>query len=119
MNDSLHCALSASGALKFAQEKNFDICRPEELISQYAIRISRSSFQEYADYHYQGRPVQEDDKEFEYYARSEFGEIPQTHDTVSAVALDIHGHLACATSTGTCQIALFITCRRGLCIHHV
>jgi hypothetical protein len=117
MNDSPHCALSACGALKFAEDKNFPICHPEELISEYAIKIGRSSFHEYANYHYQGTPVQEDedyqyedqqfedqqfeDQPFVDYALENFGEIPQTHDTVSAVALDIHGHLACATSTGT------------------
>ena len=37
MTDSKHCALSASGALQFAEEKGFPTCDPEELKSPYAV----------------------------------------------------------------------------------
>ena len=104
MSESEHCALSGEGALKFARDKNFPTVKPEELISSYAVNIGRSSYQEYVDYHYRGKPVQahetEFDKEYKQYVKENFGEIPPTYDTVSAVAMDSKGNLACAMSTG-------------------
>ena len=105
MCESQHCALSGRGALKFARDKNFPTVDPEELISPYAVNIGRSSYQEYTDYHYRGKPVQdhqtEFDEEYKQYVTRNFGEIPPTYDTVSAVAMDSNGNFACAMSTGT------------------
>jgi isoaspartyl peptidase/L-asparaginase-like protein (Ntn-hydrolase superfamily) len=100
MYESPHCALSADGALKFAQLKQFDdICEPEELISQHAMERVKISYEDYLDYvkrHYEGIPIGERKHQ-------------QTYDTVSAVAMDANGNLACATSTGTCRVCFLIS----------
>lgn len=75
MYESSYCALSGDGALEFAREKNFPICKPEELI------------------HTPGPTTD-----------------PNASDTVAAVAIDANGHLACATSTGTCRVAFVNIC---------
>ena len=85
MRESPHCALTGDGALKFATDNNLPICDPDELISQQArekVSVSYEDYLKYVSYYYEGKPVQE------------------TQDTVAAVALDVNGHLACATSTG-------------------
>ena len=93
MYESPHCALSAGGALKFAELKNFDdICEPGELISQHAkkrVEISHEYYLDYVKHHYGGQPIEERNKQGTY-----------GFDTVSAVAMDSYGNLACATSTG-------------------
>ena len=98
MYESPHCALSADGALKFAQLKQFDdICEPEELISQKARERVKISYKDYLDYvkHHYGRiPIEAE------------GRNQQTYDTVSAVAMDDNGNLACPTSTGTCRVCI-------------
>ena len=109
MTDSSHCALSASGAQKFAEQKGFSTCNPEDLITPYAVKIGHSGYKEYVRHHYLGAPLQEQeqeqqrigDSEFERYALQNFAGVPLTPDTVSAVAMDTSGHFACALSTGT------------------
>ncbi len=89
MYDSPHCALSGDGALKFAMDNNFPICEPDELISQQARQRPQVSYKDtpkYVDYMLLDIPVEETLDDF--------------MDTVSAVALDVNGHFACATSTG-------------------
>jgi isoaspartyl peptidase/L-asparaginase-like protein (Ntn-hydrolase superfamily) len=93
MYDSPHCALSADGALQFAQSQNFPTCCPEELISPHALQIDDTRSQEYVSYHHKGKPVEASTKD--------------TYDTVSAVAMDVNGNLACATSTGRRRVELF------------
>ena len=92
MDQSPHCALSGDGALKFAQSQNLDgICNPDELKSDNCpnqiLNVTHPQYGEYTDLLYKGRPVIE-------------SEDQQLHDTVSAVAIDANGHLACANSTG-------------------
>ena len=85
MYDSPHCALSGDGALEFAQSKGFQICEPKDLISKVArekVTVSYENYLDYVAYYYEGKPGKE------------------TQDTVSAVAMDANGHLACAMSTG-------------------
>ena len=52
----------------------------------------------FLNHHYKGNPVEA------------FPDVPETNDTVSAVAMDAMGHLACATSTGTCQTSFLNIC---------
>lgn len=88
MYESPHCALSGDGALEFAREKGFRTCEPHQLISEVArdkVRVSYENYLNYVAYYYEGKPGEE------------------TQDTVSAVAMDANGHLACAMSTGICK----------------
>ena len=88
MCETHHCALSGDGALEFAKSKNVQICEPSELVSQHVKAKGRTRYKRYPDsvkHLCEGRPVEE------------------FHDTVSAVAMDVNGNLACATSTGTCM----------------
>ena len=92
MYESSHCALSGDGALKFAEDEkiNFPTCEPDELISQIAkekVSVSYEHYLEYVSYYYDGKPA--------------------SQDTVSAVAMDANGRLACALSTGT-RLIFFI-----------
>ena len=93
MDESPHCALSGEGALKFARSLgNFDgICDPEDLkghdCPNQILKVAHPQFGEFSDLLYKGRPIIE-------------SEDKQNHDTVSAVAIDANGHLACANSTG-------------------
>jgi beta-aspartyl-peptidase (threonine type) len=87
MDDGVHCALSGDGALEFAREINFPICNPKELKEKnpnQKLDINNQDYQDYVHYRYAGEPLQES----------------WSRDTVSAVAMDDNGHLACATSSG-------------------
>ncbi len=89
MYDSPHCILNGDGALKFAKDEKFPTCDPDELISPLAkekVSVSYEDYLKWVSYYYDGKPVEE---------------TQDSPDTVSAVALDVKGHLACATSTGT------------------
>ena len=93
MYESPHCAFSANGARQFAERHGFPICNPDDLISQFArerVNISYEYYLDFVKHHYEGVPM-------------------QVQDTVSAVAMDINGHLACATSTGKFTLISTIT----------
>ncbi len=93
MDDSPHCALSGDGALEFATNKNFPTCEPDELISQKAkeeLDVSYDNYLEYVKYNKEAKPVEESQ---------------DTQAAVSAIALDVKGHLACAISTGTSKFS--------------
>ena len=89
-----HCALTGAGAKKYARQINFPIVDEDDLISQHArnrVRITNRSYTEYVRNHYKREPVQ----------AVEVGQNQRnSYDTVSAVAFDVYGHFACATSTG-------------------
>ena len=94
MKDSPHCALSGNGALEFAREQGFKIVDPEELKGDYPnqqVAVGNKDFNAFSEYVYNGEPVKKSRPP---------QNLPQTYDTVSAVAMDKYGHLACALSTG-------------------
>jgi beta-aspartyl-peptidase (threonine type) len=93
MDKSPHCVLSGDGALDFAKAEGFETCAPEDLISdeiKNRLKVGQSEYERWIGYNYGGNSVQE-------------------HDTVSAVAMDKNGVLACATSTGTRKHCIFLT----------
>ena len=77
MNKSKHVYIGSSGALEFAKKRNLQLMPDSYFITEHA-------YQQYSD------------------ARSEEGKNIElkSHGTVGAVALDIHGNIAAATSTG-------------------
>ncbi|XP_028392649.1 isoaspartyl peptidase/L-asparaginase-like [Dendronephthya gigantea] len=82
MNDTHHCALSGEGALNYAIEQGFPTCGPNQLITQ------------------RQRNLQKRYSDFMNYVRVRLGLPVNPTDTVSAVARDANGRLACAVSTG-------------------
>ena len=114
MEDSPHCALSGEGALEFALSlENFgDICAPKDLKGEdcpyQKIDISNQEFEKFSDLVYTGGPLVEgtDQQALDRNAGAVSNEsvgkrqAKQGHDTVSAVAIDRNGCLACANSTG-------------------
>ena len=113
MDKSPHCALSGEGALEFALSLgNFDeICVPGDLKSDdfphQQIHVRNQQFEQFTDFVYVGRPIV---TEWDRQALNNAGAVAEGqlgerrnhpgHDTVSAVAIDCNGRLACANSTG-------------------
>lgn len=82
LEESPHVYLVADGAEAFAREHNVPLCANEELIVPREIeRLAQARAQ------------------IQLKQPSEFG-LSQSHDTVGAVALDMAGNIAAATSTG-------------------
>lgn len=81
MEKSEHCLFVAEGALAFAREMGFEALPPEALLTDREKAYYRQ-IKDNPDFH----------------TRDPFGEHPR--GTVGAVAMDIHGNLAAATSTG-------------------
>ena len=126
MDKSPHCALSGEGALEFALSLgNFDeICVPKDLkgedCPQQKILILNEQFEEFTDFVYVGRPIarRSDRQALRKAGLNNAGavaggplgkrrkRIHQGQDTVSAIAIDREGHLACANSTGMYTLRL-------------
>ena len=83
LSESPHVYFVAEGAERFAQDHGIPLCRNEDLIVTREIERLRA-YQENAD----GRK------------RDLFSSHTISHDTVGAVALDLNGNIAAATSTG-------------------
>ena len=106
MKNLYHCALSGDGVLKFVKKylPNIPTCEPRELITdQVRGIVSYEDFNEWIKSYSANIPTQEcgqpkDDKP---------KEPNSSADTVSAVALDCHGHFACAMSTGARKFLLY------------
>lgn len=82
LEESPHVYLVAEGAETFARHHQLPLCANEELIVPREVeRLARAQAQ------------------MQLRQPSEFG-LPQSHDTVGAVALDMAGNIAAATSTG-------------------
>ena len=97
MEESYHCALSGDGALKFAKEKGFPgICEPGDLVEKETCLKKKIDYESYPEFveSYFGGKTSRDSQEF------------YTYDTVSAVAMDENGRLACATSTGNIKVVI-------------
>ncbi|XP_046853565.1 isoaspartyl peptidase/L-asparaginase-like [Xenia sp. Carnegie-2017] len=92
MKETPHCALSGEGALHFALSKGFPCCSPNELINKQK-RLPPECFEAYVKFFCNGGP-------FPDIALDISPEEAFTCDTACAVAIDRHGKLACATSTG-------------------
>lgn len=82
LSGSPHVYFVAEGAERFASEHGIPLCNNEDLIIPREIQRLRE---------FQSQPEQ---------AKSEFMVSLRSHDTVGAVALDDHGNIAAATSTG-------------------
>jgi len=83
LSESPHVYFVAEGAERFAQEHGIPLCRNEELVIPREIERLRA-YQANADAHKQDL----------------FSSHIISHDTVGAVALDVNGNIAAATSTG-------------------
>ena len=144
MNDTYHCGLSGEGALKFAKQKGFPVTQDvKKLISKTAekTKVSYDDFVDYVNVTMRGRPVTNRDNSRNMVSAAvgeDSGEttsaIPgdfsggddtssavvrsECSDTVSAVARDIHGHFACAVSTGMICHDLYFSVKTVLLVKH-
>jgi len=83
LGESPHVYFVGEGAERFSQEHGIPLCRNEDLIIPREIERLRS-YQENPDAH----------------RRDLFSSHTISHDTVGAIALDVDGNIAAATSTG-------------------
>lgn len=83
LEESPHVYFVSEGAERFAQEHGIELCDNRELVVPREIERWRTA----ANQQYLHMP-------------SEFGGATKSHDTVGALALDVGGNLAAATSTG-------------------
>ena len=107
MDESPHCALSGEGALEFALSLgNFnEICAPNDLKgddcpNQIRLNISQPEYGGQAHLVYVGQATDTQDS-----------------DTVSAVAMDVNGYLACANSTGSTIIHIQLKHIKHVILH--
>ena len=88
MEETPHGALTGEGALEFALNKGYSslLEDPNKLKGQGKLDERFNNFDTFVTLHYEGGPVP--------------AVVPDEGDTVSAVAMDRSGYLACANSTG-------------------
>jgi L-asparaginase / beta-aspartyl-peptidase len=84
LDDSPHVYLVAQGAEAFAQEHGIELCSNEDLIVEREVERLKKAQQ----------------KEREGKTHEIFASPATSHDTVGAVAMDMSGNVAAATSTG-------------------
>ena len=106
MDESDHCALSGEGALEFARslENYNEICNPEDLKGDdcpyQKEDVRTKEFIPFTKQIYKGEPIQKPDNEGAVAGEWVKSQHHPWHDTVSAVAIDSNGYLACANSSG-------------------
>ena len=83
LEESPHVYFVSEGAERFAQEHGIELCDNQALVVPREVERWRTA----ANQQYLHMP-------------SEFGGATKSHDTVGALALDVGGNLAAATSTG-------------------
>ena len=83
LEESPHVYFVGEGAEHFAQEHGIELCENQDLVVPREVERWRMA----TDQQYLHMP-------------GEFGGATQSHDTVGALALDVRGDLAAATSTG-------------------
>ena len=98
MDKTSHVMLIGDGANQFAAEMGVPKVNSSELITQ-AVRDRREKYDKYNSVISAGFHSRTDDDPSQFQSKTDDSE-PTGHDTVGAVAFDIHGNLAAATSTG-------------------
>ena len=96
MEDTPHCLLVSEGAVKFAKQIDFPVLQdPKVLITQesHARTGQGQTYEEVLSAYIAGKSVSPSEQE------DSSGK--PCFDTVGAVAMDVQGRLACASSTGT------------------
>jgi beta-aspartyl-peptidase (threonine type) len=88
LEESPHVYFVGEGAERFAAEHGIALCRNEELIIPREVERLREV---------QSKPPSDNPQEI---FAPDLGSPSTAHDTVGAVALDAHGNIAAATSTG-------------------
>ena len=99
MEDTSHCLLAGEGALKFAKRIGFPVLEnPSELVTEESHRFSQSAKEQGIREQINSDPNLKGDEPVR--NADEVVKHGQGFDTVGAVAMDSHGRLASATSTG-------------------
>ena len=88
LDESPHVYLVADGAERFAQQHGIALCDNRELVIEREVQHLREA----------KRRLQSGSRQEAFALSAE--ESSSSHDTVGAVALDMHGNIAAATSTG-------------------